>query len=325
MGETYIRWTNEEWAAVGRRAQALRAHRPDLNWVRAVTASQDDIATERRRLNLTKLAEIKPMFDALGLDDQGNIPPPPPEPEPPPTPEPPPAPPVAIAPPPVSAIPTSVLLAELFSRGEAIKAEYDKVVAQRNAIEIVFAEQAEMMTTVMKRVDEVEALAIESMGKMDAINVIHAEFTALAKEVKEDIRCAVETQSTLPQAVTARKEVLGIEPLFKPQSVPAIAPVRFLLIGPQTKDIVRIKERLPRALNVDLQLSENDPQVKLPANVHYCLISGHADYAKCWQVARAAYGDNAVRMDNGSIGTYANQVEILTSTHTHKGNGVQKP
>ena len=88
--------------------------------------------------------------------------------------------------------------------------------------------------------------------------------------------------------------------------------VRFLVMGPSEVEMRRIHERLPRSYDVELVLGENQPHIKLPANVDYALVSGHNDYTRRWQDCRATYGvERVVRLSNGSIGAFVNKIQEL--------------
>jgi hypothetical protein len=87
---------------------------------------------------------------------------------------------------------------------------------------------------------------------------------------------------------------------------------RFLLIGPQAKDLEHIRQKLPRGLTAELNHAPNTDRQNFPANMHYCLISGHNDFTKVWQACRSHYGESKVfRLQNGADGTFAHYIEQL--------------
>jgi len=336
--DTCIKWTDEEWQAIAKRARALKDSRPDLSWMQLVLVCQDDIAPERRRFSFNKLIALKPMFDILGLDHEGNVPPPPP---PPPLPEPViVSPPFALPTPPpaptnLSGVPVDALVTEILNRGASVKALAEDVVVTRKIIEEGMAAHIDRMALLDKRVDAMEELVLKVDDRMtDVLNRcerINADYTEMAK-LSKVIRDAL--QACAPNVLTevSRRTALGGLELIQTEmrngtmdrngdlNVPKaqrIAALRFLVVGPMQKDIARIKERLPRSLNVDLVFGENSDHIKLPANIDYCIISGHADYTRRWQTCRDFYGQSKVhRMENGSIGTFASQIEVLASLHT---------
>lgn len=334
--DTYVKWTDEEWAALAKRAAALKAAKPDMSWTQIVPVCQDDIAPERRRFSINKLSGLKPMFDILDLDEQGNVKPPPP---PPPPPEPEPAPVVATPPfanPALSETPLDALVTEILNRGASLKTLAEDAVNTRKAIADDLAKHNDQMALLSKRVDEMETLVLkiddrmtEVLTRCERINADYAEMMKLDKVIRDALmQCSpdalekVSRQTAIGGLQLIEREVRagtltpnGHLNTPKPQRIAAI---RFLLVGPLQKDISRIKERLPRSLNVELIFGENSDHMKLPANIDYCIISGHADYTRRWQTCRDTYGQSKVhRMENGSIGTFANQIEVLASLH-HK-------
>lgn len=335
--ETYVKWTDEEWQAIAKRARALKDNRPDLSWMQIAVITQDDIAPERRRFSFNKLSALKPMFDILGLDQEGNVPPPPP---PPPAPEP-----VVISPPfalsaptpaKLSEIPTDALVTEILNRGASVKALAEDVVATRKVIEDGMAKHIERMTLLDKRVDAMEELVLkvddrmtDVLNRCERINADYAEMMKLSKVIRDAMmQCSPDVLTEVARRTAVggleligtemRNGVLNSNGELTIHKAQRLAALRFMLIGPMQKDIARIKERLPRSLNVELIFGENSDHIKLPANIDYCIISGHADFTRRWQTCRDHYGQSKVhRMENGSIGTFANQIETLASLH-HK-------
>lgn len=304
----HIRWTPEEWAAVAKRAQALKAAKPETSWQQIVVISQDDVPPERRRFYFNKLSSLKPMFDLLGLDDQGNAPPPPPPPEPAPEPVVPPTP----APVNLADLPVEVLVVEVMRRGALLKEQADKIAHAQASVEALASQMNEKLAVNMKRVDEVEALVLKNLEQMDEINLRYHAFVEIDQRLNEAL--ALQTQGFTPNAALAKAFERPPAPAPSAKAV-----VRFLLIGPQEKEIARIRERLPRSLNVELIYGENSDQVRLPANIQFCLVSGHHDFTRRWQTVRDLYGaEKAFRMENGSIGTFAHKIEELWGQHTSR-------
>jgi hypothetical protein len=318
--DTYVKWTDEEWAALAKRAAALKTAKPDMSWTQIVPVCQDDIAPERRRFTINKLSGLKPMFDILGLDEHGNVKPPPPPP-PPPTPEPeapkqeaaastatPPFNPTSMA-----SVPTEVLVAEVFARGAALKEQIDGLTGTKAQIMELLEANKVKLDSFLKRVDEVENYVLQCMEGMDRINVTYENMLKASEEITEEMRRAglfgpdskVKLQPFNPSDPTQTKTLPNNEPS------PRIMPTRILIVGPLEKELPRIKERLPRSLNVDLLHGENADHIKLPTNIHYALVSGHNDCSRRWATVRAHYGDKAHRMANGSIGTFVHAIEEL--------------
>jgi len=335
--DTFVKWTDEEWQAVAKRARAIKDSRPDMSWQQIVPVCQDDITPERRRFTINKLSGLKQMFDILDLDENGNVKPPPPPP-PPPTPEP-------IVPPPVaspspapklSEAPIDALVTEILSRGASMKALAEEVVVTKVVIENSLIAHKEQMEVLSQRVDGMERTVLELdervmtvLNRCERINLDYTELTKLNTILHEALmacdqealmKVANQTATGGVQLMQAemQKGTLTHDGHLNPPKVQRVAPVRFLVVGPLPKDVTRIKERLPRSLNVEIILGENNDQIKLPANIDYCVVSGHADFTRRWQTCRDAYGQSKVhRMENGSIGTFANQIEVLASLH-HK-------
>lgn len=305
----HIRWTDEEWASVARRAQALKTAKPETSWQQIVVISQDDVPPERRRFYFNKLSSLKPMFDILGLDEQGNAKPaPPPEPEP----EPPAAPAPAPAPINLADLPVEVLVAEVMRRGASMKEQADKIAHAQASVEALASQMNEKLAANMKRIDEVEALVLKNLEQMDEINLRYYAFVEIDKRLNEAL--ALQAQGLAPAAALVKAFDQAPPSPPNPKAV-----VRFLLIGPQEKEMARIRERLPRSLNVELIYGENSDHVRLPSNIQFCLVSGHHDFTRRWQTVRDLYGpDKAFRMENGSIGTFAHKIEELWGHHTHR-------
>jgi len=336
--DTFVKWTDEEWQAVAKRATALKDSRPDLSWMQIAVVCQDDIAPDRRRFSFNKLVALKPMFDILGLDHEGNVPLPPPPPPPPPEPEPVVVTPPFATPPPapskLSDVPIDALVVEILTRGASVKALAEDVVATRKAIEEGMTKHIERMTLLDKRVDAMEELVLkvddrmtDVLNRCERINSDYAEMAKLSKIIHDALMaCAPNVVKEVSRRTAMgglelveseiRNGTLTHEGHLNAPKAQRIAALRFLLVGPMQKDIARIKERLPRSLNVDLIFGENSDHIKLPANIDYCVVSGHADYTRRWQTCRDFYGQSKVhRMENGSIGTFSNQIEILASLH----------
>lgn len=350
----HIQWTEEEWAKVASRAKALKEAKPDMSWQNIVVVCQDEIRPERRRFYFNKLSSLKPMFDILDLDDMGNAKPPPPPPEPPPLPEPLPEPVSAPAVPaavqaqtPLSAVPVEALVAELMSRGATMKALADQAVAANAEVQAAIKHNNQVLEGYAARVDSVEKMIMEALEAIDAVNGLEARLDTRYKFVGDNYREIKDLNGKLLLAFAKvarddpkmdgvmevicdeadKAEARAASPLGKGEPLahtpPKLAPIRFLLIGPFPKDITRIKERLPRTLNVDLIYGENNDSCKYPSNIHYCLVSGHPDALRRWQTALHTYGsDKAFRMENGSIGTFAHRIQTLCATNGHHTNGV---
>jgi hypothetical protein len=307
--DTYVKWTDEEWAALAKRAAALKAAKPDMSWTQIVPVCQDDIPPERRRFTINKLSGLKPMFDILGLDEQGNVkPPPPPPPEP--KPEPQPAA-VSTATPPfnptgLANVPIEALVAEILSRGAALKENLDGLVNTKAAIMEVLEANKVKLDTFLKRVDEVEAYVLQCMEGMDAIKADNERTMAFDRRMEEAMRMA----GMLPKSPAKLEDILPPVPPAPPENK-RIAPVRILVVGLLEKELPRIKERLPRHLNVDLIHGENSDSINLPTNIHYAVVSGHNDCLRRWQTVLAHYGDKAHRMPNGAIGSFVHAIENL--------------
>lgn len=321
--DTYVKWTDEEWAALAKRAAALKAAKPDMSWSQIVPVCQDDIAPERRRFTINKLSGLRPMFDILDLDEHGN-PKPPPPPPPPPTPEP-----EAVKteatsstatppfnPPSLAHLPIEVLIAEVFSRGAGLKAQLDGLTDTKTAITALLEENKVKIDTFLKRVDEVEGYVLQCMEGMDKINATYDNMLKASAEITEEMRRAglfgpdskVKLQPFNPTDPVQSKGMNG-GPTHEPAQ--RIMPTRVLIVGPLEKELPRIKERLPRSLNIELLHGENADHIKLPTNIHYALVSGHNDCSRRWATIRAHYGDKAHRMANGSIGTFVHAIEEL--------------
>jgi hypothetical protein len=291
---SYIKWTEEEWASVATRAAALHASKPEMSWGLIAVVSQDEIAPDRRRPYFNKPSALRPLFDKLGLDEQGSpkpvLPPPPPsEPE---APLPPPDLPAPLV---LDKVPTSDLFAEVFKRGEEFKGVMQSVLKLDESIRAMIQENNAKLEAALKRVDEVEGQVLKSMEGMDQINAAYAEIRKLAQEA------------------AAKEGGPPVNPDM-PKALSRIAPMRVLLIGPFPKDVPRIRERLPKHANIDLILGENSENTRLPTNVHYALVSGHHDFERRWQLVRDTYGPTrARRLENGAIGTYANIICQLLS------------
>lgn len=309
--DNYTKWTDEEWASVAKRAAALKASRPDMSWTQIVPVCQDDIAPERRRFSINKLSGLKQMFDILDLDEQGN-PKPPPPPPPPAEPEPQPEAAVASLTPPfavskLSDVPMEQLIAEVFSRASVLKEQVDLVLNTKTAILGVLEENKVKLDAFMKRVDDVEAYTLQCMEGMDKINATYQSMIEADKKMVDLMRQA----GLMPKGPARMEDILGQGIEEKQDKTPRIMPTRVLVVGLLQKEMTRIKERLPRHLNIELIHGENSEHVVLPANISFALVSGHADCTRRWQTILAHYGDKAHRMANGSIGTFVHAIEEL--------------
>lgn len=298
MSDSYTKWTEAEWASVAKRAAALRAAKPDMSWGLIAVVSQDEIEPSRRRAYFNKPSALKPLFDLLDLDDNGNPkPPPPPPPPPPPEPEPiplPTPPPTISELPTLSDISTPYLVSELFRRGAVIKATLDSLTALEADLKAKQADMDAKLELALKRVDEVEAQVLQSMEAMDQINATYNDVKQLAENT----------------AAKAEGRPISSPEMSKAPS--RIAPMRVLLCGPFPKDIPRIREKLPNHARIEIILGENNEHTRLPANVHYALVTGHHDWERRWQLVRDHYGPSrARRLDNGANGTFANAIAEL--------------
>jgi hypothetical protein len=209
-------------------------------------------------------------------------------------------------------------VAEIMKRGASIKEQADQIAHAQASMEALASQQNEKMAEVTKRIDEVEALVLKNMEQMDAVNARYNAMIELEKRVANGLTAVLSDTSKEGRSTErALAEAIMASP---PPAPPArVAPIRFLLIGPLEKEIARIHERLPRSLNVELIYGENSEQVRLPANVHFCLVSGHHDFTRRWQTVRDHYGtEKAFRMENGSIGTFAHKIEELWGKHTSR-------
>jgi len=308
--DTYVKWTDEEWAALAKRAAALKAAKPDMSWTQIVPVCQDDIAPERRRFTINKLSGLKPMFDILDLDEHGNPKPPPP---PPPAPEPelPPAP-TTVANPPFSTslkdVPIDLLISEIFARGTTLKQDMESLAKMEASIKATLAEHSAKVDLTLKRIDEVEALVLKSMDDMETINGTYTRMMKASEEMSARFREKFGTAPPEPEELDAREIEMNLRP--RPAGPePRMNPIRFLLLGPYPKDITRIKEHLPRSFNVELIYGENSEAASMPANIHYCIVSGHHDWHRRWNTAKDKYGAKAIRVANGSIGAFTHQIE----------------
>lgn len=313
--DNYTKWTDEEWASVAKRAVALKAAKPEMPWTQIVPVCQDDIAPERRRFTINKLSGLKPMFDILDLDQQGS-PKPPPEPEPEPQPEP-----AAVtsATPPfilpkLSDVPTDQLIAEVFSRASVLKDQIDTALSTKAAVTALLEENKTKLDLWLKRVDEVEGTALHCLDGMDKINqrmdIIMDDYNRITKLDEQVLGVMADNPTAANHALTKATEAIIKTPPPR-QITPKMAPVRVLIVGVIEKELSRIKERLPRELNVELIHSQNSQNMTLPANIHYACVSGHNDCTRRWQTVRAHYGDKAHRMANGSIGSFVHAIEEL--------------
>jgi len=346
-----ITWTTDEWTAVAKRASQLRQNNGTTPWITAVLVSQDEIAPERRRLNFNKLSTLKPMFDLLGLDADGNvIPPPPPpvqEPEPPAAPPPAlPAAPVKAAEPvtattPLGRISTVDLVTEIFGRAGQIKAMLEQVILWENKLATRSVEIEQKLSTRneeveqklaqgLARVGEVEAMMLNSMDSIDqALRRISnsEQLTAKVAKQAELIRVVLEQSrpssmqkaalavaaEEAPAAMVEMTEAAANETRYR------VAPLRFLLFGPFDKDIAHIKQKLPRTVNAIIVRGQNDSNYVLPSRVDYCLVSGHKDFGRRWIQCREVYGDEKVRkLDNGSDSTFAHTIEQICILHSQE-------
>ena len=359
----YIKWTEEEWKAVAQRAKALKDANPEMGWIQIALVSQDEIKPERRRFSFNKLVSLKPVFDILDLDADGNVKPPPPEP---PKPEP-----VAVAPAdpaspaallakssPVTAeeiakwkgaahtLPVFVLIEEVFSRAEGMKATAQSILNARMEVDKAIEANNATLKGYVDRVDGVEKMIMDCMEAMDNV-VKHSNnveekariFDIKHKEVMATLNLLLDKMGLLSKDAAVRlgeemvmplsqsnsrvaAAVTGVQRDTDKKNLVSMAALRFLLIGLHTKDIQHIKERLPRSMNVELICHDNSERTPLPTNVHYCLVTGHVEYLGRWQRALAMYGQRALRMDNGSVSTFAKRIETLVLTHPRNGSGV---
>lgn len=365
--KSYIKWTDEEWHQVAARAKALKQTSPEVPWMTLILACQDCLPDNRKRYNgWQKLSSLKPLFDILDLDEEGNVKPPPP---PPPAPEPPPVPvlaassaiplvPVLLPGTPVSVsvaeAPTEILLAELAKRGSELKQQAVALTAIGADIKADLAANEVKLDTALNRVDAVEKMVLESFERLDAafarvgdIEVRTQKWLSYAESAKTEHTSIVKLfdkvivlfESAAPKTKAEATAIFANDMLAdvkKAEAAPhppppepvvrqRIAPIRFLLFGPFDKDIAHIQQRLPRSLNVELIRGENHNQYRFPGSIHYCLISGHADYTRRFLSAREFYGtERVIRMSNGSDGTFAHQIEKLASEHgktAPAGNG----
>jgi len=176
------------------------------------------------------------------------------------------------------------------------------------SIRALVTDNTTKIESVLKRVDEVEGMVMESMDGMDKINKTYTAMLKLSERMEENL----EKDGLL----SPRPRATSADILPRNGAEPRLAPMRFLVLGPFPKDITRIKERLPRTYNVDLIYGENNDSVKLPANIHYALVSGHNDFTRRWQTVLATYGDKAKRVENGSLGAFVHAIEHLYAAHT---------
>jgi len=362
----YIKWTEEEWQAVAKRAKALKDGNPEMSWMQIALVSQDEIKPERRRFSFNKLVSLKPVFDILDLDADGNVKPPPPPPEPP-KPEPVAAPAVPADPaspaallakgPPVNAetiakwqgaahtLPVFILIEEVFSRAEGMKKTAQSILDARMEVDKAIDANNQVLKGYVDRVDQVEKMVMDCMEGMDKVversNHVDEEskiVTIKHKEIMATLNLLLDKLGLLSKDAATRLGEEMVMPLNasndrvrqqvtniqhatdRRQPLNRMAAIRFLLIGLHTKDIQHIKERLPRSLNVELICHDNSERSPLPTNVHYCLVTGHVEYLGRWQRALALYGSRALRMENGSVSTFAKRVETLALTH-HDGSG----
>ena len=287
MSDSYIKWTPQEWASVAKRAITTKATRSDMSWQQIAVVSQDEIDPDRRRSYFGKLSGLRPLFDILGLDEQGNPKPapPPPETEPPP----PPPKPDALR---LCEVPIDLLITEIFNRASVFKADLDKLLVIDASLKAAMTAIEAKLELALKRVDEVEGQVLKSMEGMDQINATYAEIRKLAEES------------------AAEKGNRPVNPGMD-KALSRIAPMRVLLVGPHSKELPRIRERLPKHANIDL-IAGDKQDLRLPTNVHYALVSGHHDFERHWQLVRDTYGPNrARRMENGALGTFANVLSEL--------------
>jgi hypothetical protein len=70
---------------------------------------------------------------------------------------------------------------------------------------------------------------------------------------------------------------------------------------------------------VELIYGENSEAAAMPANVHYCIVSGHHDWHRRWNTAKDKYGAKAIRVANGSIGAFTHQIEDCYFKSTNNG------
>lgn len=293
-----INWTEEEWRLVALRAASFRRANPEIGWSNIVIVCQDDIAPERRRVYINKLSALRPMFEILNLDETGNPlpppPPPPPEPEPLPLPEPQPVPAQSLA-----NAPTADLLTEVLGRGDVIRQQLTALTALSEKMEKRFSEQQMILEGFGKRIDGVELQILSVMETMDKM-----AYAAKGNDVAEKLLA----------------EDMGDKAVLSRTFVPPrnFAPVRFLLVGVLTKSLFHIQKAIKPEFNVELSVGDNDANGSLPANVHYCLVSGHNDCSRRFVACRDKYGSQKViRLPNGAVGTFSNEINRLAETHIY--------
>jgi hypothetical protein len=212
--DTYVKWTDEEWAALAKRAAALKAAKPDMSWTQIVPVCQDDIAPERRRFTINKLSGLKPMFDILDLDEHGNPkppPPPPPEPEP----ELPPAP-TTVANPPFSTslkdVPIDLLISEIFARGTTLKQDMEALAKMEASIKAALTENNAKVDLTLKRIDEVEALVLKSMDDMEHVNATYTRMLKSGDEIAQRFKAQFGDLPPEGAAIDAREIEANLRP-----------------------------------------------------------------------------------------------------------------
>jgi hypothetical protein len=329
----YIKWTEEEWKAIAKRAAALKKAQPEMSWFQIILLSQDDIPIERRRSQVNKMSLFKPLFEILGLDEGGNPKPPPPPPPPPPVPtlpvttisvsEP------SKAAPALAEVVTSDLLSEIFRRSAQIKADIERfntAAAMLNTAEqrvtTVLDQNTAKLAEVLQRIDVVE----KRVNEQEAIVLrVDEAYTSL----NDDYLVTRRKQDSLVRHLVGRGIIMDPDqapsailspvpdpapPTPEPAKV-ASPPVRFVLVGPHKKDLELIRQKLPRHLEVELMCGKSLGGISmatLPSRVDFCLVTGKSEYTLQWRVCREKYGHDCVaRLENGSISTFAHRVEEL--------------